>query len=61
MSDERYSMVQECTDSYVVDERDDGSIVITIQIPRRFGLLWRIKLSDLRTTDAEIKEHEPEA
>lgn len=55
--DEReVSMVQECVDSYDVKSHDDGKITITIEVPKRFADLWLVKLSELRTTDAEIGE-----
>lgn len=54
------SMVQECVDSYIVDERDDGSIKITIDVPKRFADLWLVKLSELRTQSEEIAEYDTE-
>jgi hypothetical protein len=53
------SMVQECTDSYRVEEQDDGGVVVTIRIPKRFSELWMMKLSELRTTQSEINEFDP--
>ena len=53
-------MVQECTDSYRAERQKDGSLLITMVIPKRFSYLWLRKLSDLRTTLKEIKEYEPE-
>ncbi len=58
-NDEReVDMVQECVDSYDVKAHDDGKITITIDVPRRFADLWLVKLSELRATDAEIREYE---
>jgi hypothetical protein len=59
MADEEYVMVEECTDSYRVQPQDDGGVEIRIRIPRRFADLWVAKLSDLKVTDAEIREYEP--
>lgn len=56
---ERYSMVEECADSYRFHEQPDGSAEIVIRVPARFRDLWLVKLSELTTTDAEIREHEP--
>jgi hypothetical protein len=53
---EKYSMIQECTDKYVMEEKTDG-IRITIDIPARFKWLWMTKLSDLETDDKEISEY----
>lgn len=53
-----YSMTQECTDSYRVEERPKGGVEITISAPKRFADLWLVKLSELRATDAEIAEYE---
>ena len=50
-----YSMVQECTDRYNVQDTPAGGLEIQITVPRRFRDLWLAKLSELRTTDAEIR------
>lgn len=55
---ESFSMVQECTDSYKAEEQKDGKLKISILIPKRFGDLWLVKLSELRTTMEEIEEYE---
>ena len=55
---ERYQMVIECVDNYEVTKLSNGDIEIKMRIPKRFSLLWRTKLEDLYTTDAEIVEHE---
>ena len=59
MINEKYSMVKECTDSYEVTDLSDGTAEIFIKVPKRFRDLWIVKLSDLKTTDDEIKEYEP--
>jgi hypothetical protein len=51
-------MVQECVDRYEAVEQEDGSLLVTIRVPRRFANLWLSKLSGLRTTPAEISEYE---
>jgi hypothetical protein len=61
MSRRDYGMVQECVDAYDARRRPDGSLEVTIRIPRRFADLWLARLSDLRTTDAEIAAFEPPA
>jgi len=48
MTPEEFSMVQECTSSYVASEHPDGSLTITIEIPARFAELWLVKLSELK-------------
>ncbi len=53
-----YRMVQECVDSYRVEERSDG-IDIHIKVPKRFADLWLTKLSELEATDDEIAEYRP--
>ena len=60
VSEEQYSMVQECADSYMVEDQPDGGAVITIKVPKRFKLLWMVRLTDLRTTMSEIDEHAAE-
>jgi hypothetical protein len=47
-------MVQECTSSYNVKERTDGSLTITIDVPRRFAPLWLVKLSELKASSHEL-------
>jgi hypothetical protein len=58
MSSNPISMVQECVDEYLVNDKSDGSIDIVIKISKRFKNLWLIKLSELRTSEQEIKEYE---
>ncbi len=36
----------------------DGSTKIYIKVPKRFRNLWITKLSNLQTTDEEIREYE---
>lgn len=55
---EKYSMIEEFTDSYVVKDKPDKSIEISIQIPARFKYLWLFRLSELKANDKEIKEYE---
>lgn len=53
-----YKMVQECVDSY--DVQDNGtSTDIHIRVPKRFADLWLTKLSELETDDREIADYEP--
>jgi hypothetical protein len=61
MPDLDYSMVQECANRYEARRQADGSLEIHISVPRRFADLWLTKLSELRTTDAEITEYESDA
>jgi len=56
--EETYSMVEECTSSYRVTEKEENGVEINIKIPRRFSSLWISKLSDLRTTMKEIEYYE---
>ena len=56
----KYSMVQECTDSYRVTELDDGRTRVELVVPPRFRALWLTKLSELRTDDAEVAALERE-
>jgi hypothetical protein len=56
---EGHSMVQECCDSYHVERHADGGAVITIEASRRFAHLWAVRLSELRATDEDIRDHEP--
>lgn len=58
-TEEKYSMVQECTDRYRAKRSEAGDLEISIQVPRRFADLWLVKLSALQTTDAEIAEYAP--
>ena len=60
MDSEQISMVQDCIDIYRVIEKPDGSAEIIIHIPARFKNLWLVRLSDLRTTEQEIKAYEDE-
>lgn len=61
MNTEEFSMVQECASSYVVKKHPDGSITISIEVPKRFADLWKVRLSELRTNMKEINEYEPPA
>lgn len=53
-----HSMVQECVDSYRVEETKEG-IRISISVPKRFADLWLLKLSQLRASEEEIAENQP--
>ena len=55
MSEQSFSMVQECVDSYETLTRPDGSLEIRIVVPRRFAELWQVRLSELRATRSEIQ------
>ncbi len=58
MDNEEISMVQECSVEYKAIGQPDGGIKIVIDIPKRFKNLWLVKLSELRTTEEEIREYE---
>ncbi|WP_420454134.1 hypothetical protein [Rubrivirga sp.] len=53
-------MVDECVESYRVEQRPDGGASIRIEIDPRFAALWMVRLSDLTTTMREIKQYEPD-
>jgi hypothetical protein len=57
MDEEKFSLVQECTNKYFVENLDEEEVEIHIRIPKRFRSLWLSKLSDLRTTEQEIDEY----
>jgi hypothetical protein len=59
MNGNSISMVQECVTSYVVHENADGSITVTIDVPKKYKELWMIKLSSLTVTEEELKEYVP--
>ncbi len=61
MNSEEISMVQECTSYYLAKRHPDGSVTVTIEVPKRFADLWIVKLSELRTSMNEILEYEPPA
>lgn len=56
MSDELFSLVQECSNKYSFRDIDEKEVEIRIRIPKKFYSLWLVKLSDLRTTEKEIKD-----
>lgn len=58
MEPERISMVQECVDSYRVSDKEDEGVEIVIRVPRRFKNLWLVRLSQLSTSEEEIREFE---
>ena len=51
-------MIQECTDSYGAEVQPGGNLEIHIKVPKRFADLWLVKLSELTTTNEEIREYE---
>ena len=53
-------MVDECHDSYRVEQRPDGGVDIRIEVPPRFATLWLVRLSELTTTMREIEKYQPE-
>ncbi len=57
MNEEIFSLVQECTNKYFVENLNEEEVEIHIRIPKKFRSLWLIKLSDLRTTEKEIEEY----
>ena len=40
---ERYSMIDECTDSYRPERQGEGSLDIRITVPARFAKLWLVE------------------
>jgi hypothetical protein len=54
MNENAFSLVQEFTSRYVVRENEDGSVTITIDVPKAYKELWMIKLSDLSVTQEEL-------
>ena len=56
--EEKFSLVQECTDEYRVEKAENGTTKIIISIPEKYSNLWMHKLSELKTTMKEIKEYE---
>lgn len=57
MNEETFSLVQECTNKYFVENLNEEEVEIHIKIPKKFRSLWLSKLSDLRTTEKEIEEY----
>ena len=60
MNKEKINMVSECTEIYDTKDLKDWELEVYMKIPKRFRLLWLIKLDELTTTMEEIKEYEPE-
>ena len=58
MSEKIFHLVTECTIEYSVKDLREGGVEILIQAPKKFRWLWVSKLSDLSTTEKEIKEYE---
>lgn len=57
MDEQTFSLVQECTNQYSVENLSEAEVEIRIQIPKKFKFLWLIKLSELSTDEKEIKEY----
>lgn len=57
MNEEIFSLVQECTNKYSVEDLNETEVEIRIQLPKRFRSLWLSKLSELCTTEKEIEEY----
>ena len=55
--EETFSLIQECTNEYLVENFNKEEVEIRIRIPKKFRSLWLSKLSDLRTTEKEIEEY----
>ena len=56
MNEETFSLVQECTNKFFVENLHEEGVEIHIRIPKKFRSLWLIKLSNLRATEKEIEE-----
>lgn len=57
MDKETFSLVQECTNKYSIEELNKTEMEIRIRIPKKFRSLWLNKLSELHTTEKEIEEY----
>lgn len=57
MDEERFSLIQECTNKYSIEDLNTAELEIRIRIPKKFRSLWLSKLSDLRTTEREMEEY----
>lgn len=57
MNTEFFSLVQECTNKYLVRSLNENEIEICIRIPKKFKTLWLIKLSELKTNQDEIESY----
>ena len=55
MSTEFFSLVQECTNKYLIKNINENESGIYIRIPKKFKTLWLIKLSELKTSQEEIE------
>ena len=60
MNEEKINMVSECTEIYDSKDLKNGDLEVYMKIPKRFSMLWLVKLNELTTTMEEIKEYEPE-
>ncbi|MDE3046354.1 MAG: hypothetical protein KGJ02_06900 [Verrucomicrobiota bacterium] len=57
MDEETFSLVQECTNKYFIENINDKEVEIHIRIPKKYRSLWLSKISDLRTNEDEIEEY----
>jgi hypothetical protein len=57
MDEETFSLVQECTNKYLVKNLNEEEVEIYIRIPKKYRLLWLSKLSDLKITQKELEEY----
>lgn len=58
MNEDIFSMVQECTSKYSIEDLDEKEVEIRIRLPKKFKYLWLSKLSGLKTSKNEIDEFE---
>lgn len=58
MNEEKFSLIQELTNKYFIENINENELEIHIRIPKKFRFLWLKKLSDLRITKKEIEEYE---
>lgn len=58
MKSEKYFFTEEIASSYKAEEKENGDLVITMVIPKRFKSLALIKMTDLVVTDNEINKYE---
>jgi len=57
MNEETFSLIQECTNKYFIENISKEEVEIHIKIPKKFKSLWLIKLSELRASEKEIQEN----
>lgn len=56
MDEKKFSLIEECTNSYRINDLNENEVEIRIRIPKKFRSLWMFKLSDLYTSLQEIEE-----